>query len=633
MQTPDDTPTPPPIAPDDVAAAPDAVAGSAPIARAQGARGDLQVLSTLLPFLKPFTGRIAFALALVLAGKLANLLVPMVLKQLVDGLNVQKSLLVLPVGLLLAYGASRVSVTLFTELRQVVFARVMARVSRRVTLQVFRHLHALSLRFHLARRTGGVARDVERGGTAISDLLDWTLYTIVPTIVEIAMVTAVLAYYYDWGFVGITFITLVAYIAFTVSITEWRTRYYRAAVEADTKANERAVDSLLNYETVKYFGNEDHEARRYDENLQRLENASVMSRKTLAVLNLGQTAIVALGVSAMMWRAAAGVVAGEMTVGDLVLVNAYLLQLSAPLNMLGMMYREVKQAMTNLERLFGLLDERQDVQDRAGAVPLHATQPSVRFERVRFAYDPRRQILRDVDFSIAPGATVAVVGHSGSGKSTLARLLYRFYDVDGGRIAITDAAGVDRDIRDYTQHSVRAAIAIVPQDTVLFNDTIYYNIEYGRPGATREEVEHAARAAHIHELISGLPDGYDTEVGERGLKLSGGEKQRVAIARALLKNPAILIFDEATSALDSRSEKAIQSELDRIALGRTTLTIAHRLSTVMDADEILVMDAGRIVERGTHPDLIARQGHYAQMWKLQQQERQAEALEHGEANA
>ncbi|UHQ20698.1 ABC transporter ATP-binding protein/permease [Lysobacter sp. KIS68-7] len=633
MQSPDETPTPPPIASDDIAAAPDEVAGSAPVARAQGARGDWQVLSTLLPFLKPFTARIAFALALVLAGKLANLVVPMVLKQLVDGLNMPKSLLVLPVGLLLAYGASRVSVTLFTELRQVVFARVMARVSRRVTLQVFRHLHALSLRFHLARRTGGVARDVERGGTAISDLLDWTLYTIVPTIVEIAMVTAVLAYYYDWGFVGITFVTLIAYVAFTVSITEWRTRYYRAAVEADTKANERAVDSLLNYETVKYFGNEEHEARRYDENLQRLENASVMSRKTLAVLNLGQTAIVALGVSAMMWRAAAGVVAGHMTVGDLVLVNAYLLQLSAPLNMLGMMYREVKQAMTNLERLFGLLDERQDVQDRADAVPLHATQPSVRFERVRFAYDPRRQILRDVDFSIAPGATVAVVGHSGSGKSTLARLLYRFYDVDGGRIAITDAAGVDRDIRDYTQHSVRAAIAIVPQDTVLFNDTIYYNIEYGRPGATREEVEHAARAAHIHELISGLPDGYDTEVGERGLKLSGGEKQRVAIARALLKNPAILIFDEATSALDSRSEKAIQSELDRIALGRTTLTIAHRLSTVMDADEILVMDAGRIVERGTHPDLIARQGHYAQMWKLQQQERQAEALEHGEASA
>jgi ATP-binding cassette subfamily B protein len=624
---------PPPVASDETAATPDTVAGSSPVARARGARGDWQVLRTLVPYLKPFAVRIGLALALVLSGKLANLAVPMVLKGLVDGLNVPKSMLVLPVGLLLAYGASRVSVTLFTELRQVVFARVMARVARRVTLQVFRHLHALSLRFHLARRTGGVARDVERGGTAISDLLDWTLYTIVPTAVEILLVTAVLAYYYDWGFVGITFATLVAYVAFTVSITEWRTRYYRAAVEADTKANERAVDSLLNYETVKYFGNEEHEARRYDENLQRLENAQVMSRKTLAVLNLGQTAIVALGVSAMMWRAAAGVVAGTMTVGDLVLVNAYLLQLSAPLNMLGMMYREVKQAMTNLERLFGLLDERQDVQDRPGATPLHATQPEVRFERVRFAYDVRRQILRDVDFTIPPGATVAVVGHSGSGKSTLARLLYRFYDVDEGRITITDARGEARDVRDYTQQSVRATIAIVPQDTVLFNDTIYYNIEYGRPGATREEIEHAARAAHIHDLIAGLPDGYQTEVGERGLKLSGGEKQRVAIARALLKNPAILIFDEATSALDSRSEQAIQSELDRIALGRTTLTIAHRLSTVMDADEILVMDAGRIVERGTHADLIARQGHYAQMWKLQQQERRQEALERGEANA
>ncbi len=625
MQTPDEQAQAQPTqASDDILAAPDSVAGSAPVARASGARADWQVLRSLIPFLKPFAGRIGFALLLVVLGKLANLVVPLVLKKIVDSLNVAPTLLVLPVALLLAYGASRVSVTLFTELRQVVFARVMARISRRVTLQVFRHLHALSLRFHLARRTGGVARDVERGGTAISDLLDWTIYTIIPTALEIVMVSAVLAWAYDWGFVAITGITLVAYILFTVSITEWRTRYYRAAVEADTKANERAVDSLLNYETVKYFGNEDHEARRYDENLQHLENASVMSRKTLAVLNLGQTAIVALGVSAMMWRAAAGVVAGHMTVGDLVLVNAYLLQLSAPLNMLGMMYREVKQAMTNLERLFGLLDERQDVQDRPGSVALHATQPEVRFENVRFAYDVRRQILRDVDFTIRPGETVAVVGHSGSGKSTLARLLYRFYDVDGGRITITDAGGTAHDVRDYTQQSVRATIAIVPQDTVLFNDTIYYNIEYGRPGATREEVEHAARAAHIHDLIAGLPDGYQTEVGERGLKLSGGEKQRVAIARALLKNPAVLIFDEATSALDSRSEQAIQGELDRIALGRTTLTIAHRLSTVMNADEILVMDAGRIIERGTHAALVATQGHYAQMWKLQQQERQRE---------
>src|SRR6478609_2686328 len=453
MQTPNDPQAPAPPAPpsDDLVAAPDATAGAAPVARAGNARADWQVLSTLIPYLTPFAGRISLALLLVIVGKLANLAVPMVLKRLVDGLNVAPTLLVLPVGLLLAYGASRLSVTLFTELRQVVFARVMARVSRRVTLPVFRHLHALSLKFHLARRTGGVARDVERGGSAISDLLDWTLYTILPTILEVALVTAVLVWAYDWVFAAITLATLAAYVVFTFSITEWRTRYYRASVEADTHANERAVDSLLNYETVKYFGNEEHEARRYDENLQALENASVMSRKTLAVLNLGQTTIVALGVSAMMWRAAAGVVAGEMTVGDMVLVNAYLLQLSAPLNMLGMMYREVKQAMTNLERLFGLLDERQDVQDRPGAVPLHATQPSVRFENVRFAYDVRRQILRDVDFTIAPGATVAVVGHSGSGKSTLARLLYRFYDVDGGRITITDATGTAHDVRDYTQ--------------------------------------------------------------------------------------------------------------------------------------------------------------------------------------
>jgi ATP-binding cassette subfamily B protein len=599
--------------------------GNIAVARPTGARSELQVLRDLVPFLKPFVGRISLALALVVAGKLANLVVPLLLKRLVDGLGVAPSLLVLPVALLLAYGASRLAVTLFTELRQVVFARVMARVSRRVTLQVFRHLHALSLRFHLARRTGGVARDVERGGSAISDLLDWTLYTILPTILEVALVTIVLVVAYDWWFAAITLATLVAYVVFTFAVTDWRTRYYRASVEADTHANERAVDSLLNYETVKYFGNEEHEARRYDENLVRLENAQVMSRKTLAVLNLGQTAIVAVGVTAMMWRAAAGVVAGTMTIGDLVLVNAYLLQLSAPLNLLGMMYREVKAAFTNLERLFGLLDERMDVQDRADAQPLHALHPRVAFEHVQFAYDQRRAILQDVNFAIAPGGTVAVVGHSGSGKSTLARLLYRFYDVDDGRIAITDASGNTRDIRDYTQASVRAAIAIVPQDTVLFNDTIFYNIQYGRPDASREEVEQAARAAHIHDLIVSLPDGYQSEVGERGLKLSGGEKQRVAIARALLKNPAILIFDEATSALDSKSERSIQAELDRIAIGRTTLVIAHRLSTVMHADEILVMDAGRIVERGNHGDLLERDGHYAQMWRLQQQARQVEA--------
>lgn len=598
-------------------------------AKVANARSESQILRELVPYLRPFMTRILLALALVVAGKVAGLAVPLVLKKLVDALDIgaldkgdAAAVLVMPVALLLAYGASRVGMTLFAEVRQIVFARVMARVSRRVTLQVFRHLHALSLRFHLARRTGGVARDIERGGSAISDLLDWMIYTILPTLFEIVLVTGVLVWMYDWGFAAIVIATLIAYMIFTFMITEWRTRYYRAAVEADTRANERAVDSLLNYETVKYFGNEEHEAKRYDQSLQHREEAQVMSRKTLGLLNLGQVTIVALGVTAMMWRAAAGVVDGTMTIGGLVFVNAVLLQLSAPLNLLGMMYREVKQAFTNLERLFGLLDESMDVRDRDDAVPLRATQPKVVFDRVRFGYDPRREILREVSFEVPRGGTLAVVGHSGSGKSTLGRLLYRFYDVDDGSIAIEGDDGVLRDVRDYTQASLRKAIAIVPQDTVLFNDTIYYNILYGRPDATREEVEQAARAAHIHASIVGLPDGYETEVGERGLKLSGGEKQRVAIARALLKNPAILIFDEATSALDSKSEKAIQAELDRIAQGRTTFVIAHRLSTVMNADEILVMDQGQIVERGRHGELLARGGHYAQMWTLQQQERE-----------
>ncbi len=553
------------------------------------------------------------------AAKLVNLLVPVAMKHLVDDLNLEPTLVMLPVAMLLAYGTARFGATLFTELRQIVFARVMARASRQITLQVFRHLHGLSLKFHLGRRTGGVARDVERGGSAVSDLLDWSLYTIVPTVLEVIMVTVVLVWVYDWGFALIVFATLAAYMVWTFSITDWRTRYYRASVEANTRANERAVDSLLNYETVKYFNNEAHEATRYDENLKHLEDAQVMAQKTLALLNLGQVAVVTIGVTAMMWRAAAGVVAGAYTVGDLVLVNAYLLQLAAPLNLLGMMYREVKQALTNMERLWNLLDETQDVQDKPGAVPLVTRQPRVKFEAVRFGYDPRRGILHDLDFEIAPGGTVAVVGHSGSGKSTLARLLYRFYDVDGGAIRVDG-----KDIRDYTQASLRAAIAIVPQDTVLFNDTIYYNILYGRTDATRAEVEAAASAAHIHEFIQRLPDGYDSPVGERGLKLSGGEKQRVAIARALLKEPAILIFDEATSALDSKSEQAIQAELDRIKVGRTTLVIAHRLSTVMNADQILVMDQGRIVERGSHGALLAKAGHYAQMWALQQQEKKKE---------
>jgi len=600
-------------------------ADTAPVKRTEQVRGDFAVVADLLPYLRPYLGRILLALGLVLAAKLLNLLVPIILKHIVDDLNIEPSLMMLPVGLLLAYGATRIGVTLFTELRQVVFARVMARTSRQVTLRVFRHLHGLSLKFHLGRRTGGVARDVERGGSAIADLLDWTLYSIIPILLEALLVTGVLVWAYDWRFAAITLGTLLAYGIWTFAITEWRTRYYRAAVEADTRANERAVDSLLNYETVKYFNNEEHEATRYDENLRSLENAKVKATTSLALLNLGQAAVVSLGVTAMMWLAADGVVAGSLTVGDLVLVNAYLLQLSAPLFLLGMMYREVKQALTNMERLFGLLDERQDVQDAPDARQLVPGQPQVRFESVQFGYDPRRQILHDVDFEIPAGGTVAVVGHSGCGKSTLARLLYRFYDVDGGRITI---AG--HELRQLTQASVRSAIAIVPQDTVLFNESIYYNILYGHPGASREEVEAAARAAHIHDFVQSLPDGYETPVGERGLKLSGGEKQRVAIARAILKNPSILIFDEATSALDSQSERAIQAELDHIQLGRTTLVIAHRLSTVMNADQILVMNDGRIVERGSHPQLLALGGQYAQMWRLQQQRAEQAATEqHG----
>jgi ABC-type transport system involved in Fe-S cluster assembly fused permease/ATPase subunit len=583
------------------------------VARTHG--GDWATIRTLLPYLWEYKGRVLAAIACLVLAKAANVGVPLLLKEIVDSLDRATAVLFVPFALLVAYGLLRLSTTVFTELREFLFAKVTQRAVRKIALQVFRHLHALSLRFHLHRQTGGLTRDVERGQRGISTLISYALFSILPTLVEITLVMAILIARYDWTFMAITAGALALYIAFTVFITEWRTHFRRTMNELDSKANTRAIDSLLNYETVKYFGNEEWEARRYDESLQRWEKAAVKSQTSLSALNIGQSAIIAIAVTLIMWRATVGVVDGTMTLGDLVLVNAFMIQLYIPLNFLGVIYREIKQALADMERLFGLIEENAEIRDEPGAPPLAVQGAEVRFDNVDFSYEPDRQILFGVSFVIPAGRTVAVVGPSGSGKSTLARLLYRFYDVTRGRITIDG-----QDIRKVQQATLRAQIGIVPQDTVLFNDSIEYNIAYGKPGATHDEVVTAARLAQIHDFIASLPAGYETTVGERGLKLSGGEKQRVAIARAILKAPRILIFDEATSALDSRAEKAIQAELRAIARNHTTLTIAHRLSTIVDADEILVLDAGAVVERGTHAALLAANGAYARMWRLQQDE-------------
>ncbi|MBU3600831.1 ABC transporter ATP-binding protein/permease [Polynucleobacter sp. AM-25C3] len=582
---------------------------------------DWKVIRDLLPYLLEYKYRVAIALTCLVAAKVTNLGIPILMKQLIDALNIKadspQALLVVPAGLILAYGLLRISASLFTELRESLFARVTQNAVRKVALQVFEHLHSLALSFHLARQTGGVSRDIERGTRGIQSLISYSLYSILPTLIEFCLVLGYFAYAYDLWFAAITLTALVLYIGFTVVVTEWRTHFRRTMNDMDSKANQKAIDSLLNFETVKYFGNEAFEASRYDQNLERYQVAAVKSQKSLALLNFGQQTIIAVGLVMILWRATLGVIDGSMTLGDLVLVNTLMIQLYIPLNFLGVIYREIKQALTDMDRMFSLLNTEKEIADDPNAKPLRIANqgrgPDVRFENVSFHYDAKREILKNVSFNIPAGMITAVVGQSGAGKSTLARLLFRFYDVQSGKILIDD-----QNIVDVTQSSLRKAIGIVPQDTVLFNDTIGYNIAYGNPNASIEEVHEAARAAQIDGFIKHLPDGYETQVGERGLKLSGGEKQRVAIARTLLKKPAMLIFDEATSALDSKTERAFQEELLGLAKNRTTLIIAHRLSTIIHADQILVMEHGQIIERGTHAELLDTNGRYAEMWQMQE---------------
>ena len=585
---------------------------------------DWHTLARLFPYLWEYKWRVMAALSFMVGAKLANVGVPILLKNLIDSMTPQPTgvqvLLVVPVALLIGYGLLRLSVSAFTELRELIFAKATQGAARTIALQTFQHLHELSLRFHLERQTGGMSRDIERGVRGIESLIAYSLYSIVPTLIEVLLVLSILGIQFDKWYAIITLCALGLYIYFTVTVTEWRTQFRKQVNEFDSSAHTRAIDSLLNYETVKYFGNEGFEAKRYDESLDKLRLARIKAQNSLSALNMGQQLIIAVALVTMLWRATQGVVDGNLTLGDLVMINAFMIQLYIPLNFLGVIYREIKQSLTDLDRMFKLLEKEREVADAPNAQQLAlASPPSVVFEHIHFAYEQNRPILQDVSFTIPSGKTVAIVGPSGSGKSTLARLLFRFYDVQQGVVRIDG-----HPLNHLTQASVRQAIGIVPQDTVLFNDTVYYNIAYGRPSATREEVEQAARAARIHDFIVSAPLGYQTMVGERGLKLSGGEKQRVAIARTLLKNPFILIFDEATSALDSSNERAIQSELREAANNKTTLVIAHRLSTVVDAHEIIVLDQGVIAEQGTHTQLIEAQGAYARMWSMQQsQEEQA----------